>query len=240
MQGSLGSYDTIYNIAAGLYLDVSGYSGNEGANIDLWCWNGQGNQSFVTVPFQGLSRGSIMVPVRARIPSMSTQNSSKDQLLAEGVAWREAGRLDEARGRMLDLSHAFPDDGPVAYQAAWIHDRLGLEREAVPYYLKALSSGQLSAEDRLGALTGCGSTLRILGRYEEAVELLEGALAEFPGDGGLAAFLAMALYNVGRHHDSTSMLLRLVATSSTAPNIKGYRAAIEYYAGDLDKIEGAS
>ncbi|MBR7839330.1 RICIN domain-containing protein [Actinospica durhamensis] len=51
VSGSLGSYDSIYNISNGLYLDVSGYSGNEGANIDLWYWNGQGNQSFVTVPF---------------------------------------------------------------------------------------------------------------------------------------------------------------------------------------------
>jgi tetratricopeptide (TPR) repeat protein len=168
------------------------------------------------------------------------QDSDRDQLLAEAIAWRKAGRLEEARERMLELSHAFPGDGLVAYQTAWTHDLLGVEREAVPHYLKALSSGQLSAEDRLGALTGCGSTLRVLGRYEEAVEMLEGAVAEFPDDGGLAAFLAMALYNAGRHHDAMSTLLRLVAASSTAPNIARYRAAIEYYADDLDKIEGAS
>jgi tetratricopeptide (TPR) repeat protein len=171
---------------------------------------------------------------------MNMQDSgSRNRLLAEGVAWREGGRLDEARERMLDLSRAYPDDGVVAYQTAWIHDRLGLEREAVPYYLKALSSGALSAEERLGALSGCGSTLRVLGRYDEAVEMLEGALAEYPGDGGLTAFLAMALYNVGRHHESVSALLRLVAASSSAPNVEPYRAALEYYAEDLDRIEGA-
>lgn len=113
-----------------------------------------------------------------------------------------------------------------------------MKRKAARGYLKALSSGQLSAEDRLDALTGCGSTLHILGRYGEAVEMLEGALTEFPGDGCLAAFLAMALYNLGRHHEATSALLRLVAASSTAPNVKPYRDAIEYYAKDLDKIEG--
>lgn len=69
--------------------------------------------------------------------------------------------------------------------------------------------------------------------------MLEGALSEFPGDGGLTAFLAMALYNAGRHGEATSALLRLVATSSTAPSVEQYRAAIEYYAGDLDKIEAA-
>ena len=49
----------------------------------------------------------------------------------------------------------------------------------------------------------------------------------------------MALYIVGRRHEAASTLLRLVAASSTAPNIELYRAAIEYYAGNLDKIEGA-
>lgn len=168
----------------------------------------------------------------------ATEKATKDELLAEAIAWREAGRLDEARERMLELSREFPEDGHVAYQTAWVHDRLGLEDEAVPYYLQAISSGELSTEDRLGALTGCGSTLRILGRYEEAVELLESAHAEFPDDGGLKAFLAMALYNVGRHKEATSLLLRLLAASSTAPNVAPYRAAIEYYADDLDKIEG--
>jgi hypothetical protein len=62
---------------------------------------------------------------------MSVRDEDKDHLLAEGIAWREAGRLDESRERMLDLSRAFPGDGLVAYQTAWVHDRLGLESEAV-------------------------------------------------------------------------------------------------------------
>jgi hypothetical protein len=69
--------------------------------------------------------------VHARIPFVGMLDGTKDQLLAEGIGWREAGRLDEARERMLGLSHEFPDDGLIAFQTAWIHDRLGLERDAV-------------------------------------------------------------------------------------------------------------
>jgi hypothetical protein len=46
------------------------------------------------------------------------QDSDRDQPLAEAIAWRKAGRLEEARERMLELSHAFPGDGLVAYQTA--------------------------------------------------------------------------------------------------------------------------
>ncbi|MBR7828432.1 RICIN domain-containing protein [Actinospica sp. MGRD01-02] len=47
--GSLGGYDSFQNTGSGLYLDVNGYSWNEGAAIDLWYENNQPNQTFATV-----------------------------------------------------------------------------------------------------------------------------------------------------------------------------------------------
>lgn len=164
-------------------------------------------------------------------------SADRARLLAEGVRWREEGRLEDALARMLALSARHPDDGAVAYQTAWIHDRMGLEGAAVPYYRRAIESGRLSPRDRLGALTGCGSTLRGLGRYQEAAELLTDATAEFPDDGALQAFLAMTLHNLGRSGEAVSLLLRLLAASSTAPNVQEYRSAIEFYAQDLDRVE---
>ena len=170
-------------------------------------------------------------------PADAADTADRARLLAEGVRWREEGRLEDALARMLGLSARYPDDGTVAYQTAWIHDRMGLEDAAVPHYRRALESGRLSPEDRLGALTGCGSTLRALGRYEEAAELLTAATAEFPDDGALRAFLAMTLHNLGRSGEAVTLLLRLLAASSTAPNIPAYRKAIEYYAQDLDRVD---
>ena len=159
------------------------------------------------------------------------------RLLAEGVRWREDGRLEDTLARMLALSARYPDDAAVAYQTAWIHDRMGLEGAAVPYYRRAIEADGLSPQDRLGALTGCGSTLRTLGRYQEAAELLGSATAEFPEDGALQAFSAMTLHNLGRSGEAVTLLLRLLAASSTAPNVQAYRSAIEYYAEDLDRVE---
>jgi tetratricopeptide (TPR) repeat protein len=161
-----------------------------------------------------------------------TTRDDRDPLLAEAVALRTADRTEEARQRLLALGERFPADAEIAYQTAWAHDRLGLEAEAAPFYERALK-GQLNSTDRLGALLGLGSTYRVLGRYEEAVATLRAGLAEFPGDGPLRTFLAMALYNVGEAHEGMRLLLNLLAETSQDAGVRQYRPAIEFYAKDL-------
>ena len=190
-------------------------------------------------------------------------HEEKTSLLAEAVALREGGRKEEAREALVALGALHPDDAEIAYQTAWAHDVLGLEAEAVPYYERALGGPEtgtetgtgtgtetgtgtgtatgtatgLTSEDRRGALLGLGSTYRVLGRYEDAVALLTGAAREFPEDGALRTFLAMALYNTGQHHESVRTLLRLLAATSEDPSVRAYKRAIEHYAEDLDATE---
>ncbi|MFD7324395.1 tetratricopeptide repeat protein [Streptomyces sp. NPDC059875] len=165
------------------------------------------------------------------------ERDERDALLADAVGLREQGRQEEARERLVELAARYPDDAEVAYQTAWAHDVLGLEAEAVPFYERALKEpgAGLSEVDRRGALLGLGSTFRILGRYEEAVATLRAGVEEFPEDGALRTFLAMALFNTGEHHESAQLLLRLVAATSEDPSVRRYRKAIEYYAGDLNE-----
>jgi predicted Zn-dependent protease len=156
--------------------------------------------------------------------------------LARAVSLREAGKLTEARDLLLRLSSAAPDDARVAYQTAWVHDRLGLEADAVPFYVRALDGIGLSAVERRGALLGLGSTYRTLGRYAEAVDVLSGGVAEFPDDRALAVFLAMARYNAGDAKEAVSALLTLLVDTTSDPEIQGYGRAIALYASDLDRV----
>lgn len=150
---------------------------------------------------------------------------------------RETGELDQAHARLLELAAEFPEDDSVSYQTAWIHDRLGLEAAAVPFYRRAIAGGGLSPDELRGATVGFGSTLRGLGRYAEAVAVLRRGAQQFPEDGAIAAFLAMALYNTGEHHEAMSLLLGLLAATSTDPGVQRYRKAVEHYAQDLDAVE---
>ncbi|MEU4502055.1 tetratricopeptide repeat protein [Streptomyces sp. NPDC024089] len=160
-------------------------------------------------------------------------DDDRDSSLAAAVQLRTEGHREEARQRLLALCAEFPADAEIAYQTAWAHDVLGLEAEAVPFYERGLGGTGLSEEDRRGALLGLGSTYRVLGQYEKAVEVLRGGVERFPDDGALRTFLAMALFNTGEHHEAMRLLLELLATSSTDPYVAQYRAAIEHYARDL-------
>ncbi len=161
----------------------------------------------------------------------------RDQALAQAVRLREGGQLEPARTQLLALGVEWPDDAEIAYQTAWAHDRLGLEAEAAPFYEHALRAG-LAPEHRIGAYVGLGSTYRVLGRYEDARSTLQRGLAEFPGNAAMRAFLAMTLYNLGAARDALSLALTVLAQTSGDPDVQRYRPAIEYYAGDLDAVDG--
>ncbi len=160
----------------------------------------------------------------------------KKDLLDEADRLREEGKPEEARKRLLALTAEYPGDAEVACRTAWIHDALGLESEAVPYYERALAHPELATEDRRGSLLGLGSTYRVLGRYGQAVETLRRGVEEFPDDGALRTFLAMALFNTGEHDEAMRLLLELTASTSQDPYVQQYRRAIEHYAKDLHEI----
>ncbi|MFI1828018.1 tetratricopeptide repeat protein [Streptomyces sp. NPDC020412] len=166
------------------------------------------------------------------------RRAERDIELAEAIRLRERGDRESreaARQRLLALSRQWPDDAEVAYQTAWAHDVLEREAEAVPHYRRALAGDGFAAADRCEALLGLGSTLRVLGRYEEAEATLREAVAAFPDHGGLRTFWAMALYNTGRYEESVRLLLELLATTSEDPTVREFGRAIAYYAADLGR-----
>jgi tetratricopeptide (TPR) repeat protein len=154
--------------------------------------------------------------------------------LTQAVLARDEGRLDEARAILADLHRANPDDASINLQVAWIHDRLGLESKAVPYYERALEVG-LEGDDLQHALLGLGSTYRSLGRYRDSVRILDRGVEEFPSDPAMKIFQAMAWYNTGRAKEACELLLTIMATTDQPESIARYRSAIAEYARDLDR-----
>jgi tetratricopeptide (TPR) repeat protein len=154
--------------------------------------------------------------------------------LAQAVALREDGRLDEARELLLELRAELPDDAHVAVQTAWVHDSMGLEEEAVGHYEAAIA-GDLSDEELRGALLGLGSTYRTLGRDFDSDRTLRQGVERFPEFLALRAFHAMTSYNLGRPRDAVEELLKLLVESTSDPSILRYRRALTAYAEDLDR-----
>ncbi|GIE80567.1 hypothetical protein Aph02nite_65170 [Actinoplanes philippinensis] len=157
-----------------------------------------------------------------------------DGRLARAVALRTGGRADEARELLLALRAEFPDDAVVAYQTAWTHDVLDREAEAVAHYRAAIA-GDLPEADLRDALLGLGSTLRALGRDDEAAEVFAHGVARFPEYRPLRVFRAMLRYNTGDAREAVADLLRLLADTTEDPDVRQYRRAISAYADDLDR-----
>lgn len=146
---------------------------------------------------------------------------------------RQAGKEEAYLRAITELARQEPDDVAVRMEAAYACDRAGAEREAIRHYDAAWHIG-VPAPARREFLVGYGSTLRNVGRVEEAVAILGEAVAEFPGHAPLETFLALALHTAGHGHAALATLLGLIIDLDAATGcLTGYAPALAHYHAEL-------
>lgn len=145
---------------------------------------------------------------------------------------RRSGDHEKACELLVDLAASRPNDAKLQFEAACVHDYLGRDAEAVPYYLSAIA-GALDPKSLRSAYLGLGSTYRAMGRYEDAVRTLSEGHLKFPDANELKIFLAMSLHNLGRSKEAVELLLRVIARTSRDKAVRSYRKAIIFYAEDI-------
>jgi len=148
------------------------------------------------------------------------------------VGARHGGQIDHVLGLLKKLDERFPNVAEINYQVAWTCDVLGKESDALPFYEKAVALG-LPENELSGALLGLGSTLRSLGHYDRAIEVLRSALAQFPDNREFEVFLAMALHCAGQNTEAMKLLLTTIADTTEDPGLTTYQRAIRFQAGKL-------
>ena len=162
--------------------------------------------------------------------------------LAQAIQLREAGRaaqdqavLEKARALLLELSAAYPDDAVITFQTGVVHDNLGLEHEAIPYYVRSLEQG-LAGADLERCLLGPGSTYRGLGQYQLAEETLRRGVHEFPHNRALQVFLAMTLYNAKSYREAMELAMTNLLETTADEKLHYFKRPLMYYATHLDEI----
>lgn len=118
------------------------------------------------------------------------------------------------------------------YEIGGEHDSAGRPEEALVHYERALALG-LREELVPRLFVQMGSTLRNLGRNEEAIALFEDGSARYPDDVALRLFRAFALATAGRDREALVDVLDLARTRIDAPEIDRYRRSLESYTRDL-------
>ena len=124
------------------------------------------------------------------------------------------------------LAQLPPDSAVAAFERAGAQDSTGHPDRAVPLYREALDAG-LHGERRRRAVIQLASSLRNLGQFDESVALLERERNQSSDslDDAVAAFLALALHDVGRHDEALSLAL-----SALAPHLPRYQRSLTDYA----------
>lgn len=158
-----------------------------------------------------------------------------DEMITAIRKLKDTGKLEEARKTAVSLLAIHPHDAMLLYECASLHDMLGKEREAVPYYVKALEQG-LPLDEKRKAILGLGSTYRTLGEYTLAKETLEKGLLTFPDAHEFVIFYAMVLYNLKKYDKAMELLLTMMMDVTSDPSILQYKKAILFYADKLDHI----
>ena len=115
---------------------------------------------------------------------------------------------------------------------AYALDREGDERAAIKHYDAAYRLG-VPADKEKGFLVGYGSTLRNVGRAEEAVAILGEAVKKYPDYPALGAFLALALLDAGHPHAAVAAMLGVALDVARPGVFDGYDRALGEYHAEL-------
>ena len=146
------------------------------------------------------------------------------------VAYRRAGRLDEARGNFEAAVAAAPDDPVLANNFANLLRQMGAESEALRHYDRALAlqPGYRDAAFNKALL------LSSKGGAQGALALLDRLTAAEPGDARAQSARGAALRQLGRHAEAANAFEAALRTQpGLASALKG-RAQIALERGESD------
>lgn len=146
------------------------------------------------------------------------------------AAWADDALTDAERIVLIDALAAErdDDDARALFERAGARDSAGIEADAEVLYRRALDAG-LDDEHRPQAVIQLASTLRNLGRTDEALEMLRverdrgGAFSD-----AASAFYALALVSSGDPVRGAA-----IALEALAPHLPRYTRSVTGYAREL-------
>jgi tetratricopeptide (TPR) repeat protein len=152
------------------------------------------------------------------------------------ACWAKAGEMtaSELIESIDALAAERPDSSASLFEKAAARDTAGREADAEPLYRAALSAGGLDALRHARAAIQLGSTLRLLGRFDESEQLLRAeidranSVESYPLRDEAHAFLALTLLARGRAAEAAA-----IALVTLAPHLSRYSRAVRANAVEL-------
>lgn len=159
----------------------------------------------------------------------------KEETIERAKFLRSEDELEESQALLLELLQAYPNDPLVLFEVGGSYDVMGLEPDAIPYYEQAIDAG-LDGSALQECLVCLGSSYRVTGQAEEAVDILEKAVERFPDQNSGRVFLALAYYSNDQNEEAVRLLLDLLIKTTSDEDILVYADPLDYYKDNLDEI----
>jgi RimJ/RimL family protein N-acetyltransferase len=144
-------------------------------------------------------------------------------------------KAEEAFSAVQTALAQFPESPDLNFLAGGICDAHRTEKEAVPFYLKALHLG-IKGKDRQETFLGLASTYRSLGQYDESKHTFLRGISEFPDYRPFYVFLALTEFNLNNPESSIKLLLDQLTQTTCDHEIKIYQKALNFYSTRLNEV----
>lgn len=162
--------------------------------------------------------------IRRKVLGSRGEHEAEARIAALWATHDDAERLSAARALAAD----YPGDARVTYELAGAYDAAGQEDSAIALYDDALAGG-LREPYRRRAAVQRASSLRVVGRTDEAVDALTELAAKWPENIAIGAFEALARHDSGDDAGALQEVLRRWVTQSTDVDVDYYRRALLAY-----------
>lgn len=156
---------------------------------------------------------------------MKTNHSGRFSI-EEGNKLFNRGNRKKALSHFKRLRELYPKNSGVWLHSAFLHDRMGLERQAIPLYKKSISLGLNNRELR-DALVCLSSSFINIGRPKTAIGILRRAQARFPEDIAMKLFMALAFYEAGHSTQSVRLLAMTILNEKNQKALNPFRKVLK-------------
>ena len=128
-----------------------------------------------------------------------------------------------------------PENAKVWFEYAGAYDYLGREDKAVSLYRKILEIGidALPPEDRPGFYVQYGSTLRNLGKLDEAQDIFQKGIETYPHFSALKLFKALNDYSKGINLEACKAFLESMLKNPPDESVRRYMRSLKWYFDNL-------
>jgi len=158
------------------------------------------------------------------------QESERWDAAQEGAERLREGDIDGAIEELERLVGEDPDNEYGYFFLGGAHFEKGDFMRAMKGYIVALEK----APDYLGAMVGLGQSLRMLGRYDQALRMGRQVLARDKDDSDGLYLMGLTHYAIGNEAASKGYLERFLETGAEIEVVQEVRGLLEILNGRVD------